>query len=100
MEKVSNALGYPSLKRIKNVDFRKGSVIITWSDEMLANRSECNNPELRSVTGKLKNTGKLSEELGLNVISSGAMSESKECDLGVQPYGDDVEESLSISEIL
>ena len=99
MTSVTKALGYSNFKRIRDLRFRAGSVVIIWSDTMFKNASSCNNPELRNIRSRLSNIAKLREELlPYEVESTGVTSESNECDLGVKPFGDDDKEEDSLWE--
>ena len=96
---VTKALGYPNLNRIRDLQFRSGSVIMTWSDKMFKNVSSCNNPELRNIKRKLDDTKKLGEEmLPYEVESAGVTSASDECNLVGTIVGADEPEEESLWE--
>jgi len=97
IHKIAKALGYSNLNRIKNVEFRKGSVVVIWSDELLKNASDCNNAELGSLARRLGDTSSLNEKLlPYTILSSGVTSVSDECEIGLIPLVNDPEEEESL----
>lgn len=93
LNKIGTVMGYSDVSRMKNVAFKKGSVIVSWSDEQFVNSTSCNDPEFSSFVRRLDDDSRLAEEmLPYNLVSTGMTSKTGDCI--ITPLADEEDESL------
>ena len=94
LEKIGSVMGYSDVSHMKNVGFKKGSVIVSWSDEQFVNSTSCNNPDFITFVRKLDEQPRIAEEmLPYTLLSTGMTSKTGDCVI-LPLAADDDQESL------